>query len=460
MPPARTQRLRSLVQHLAARTCDGGADDEVVQRQGGVVGLPLARQDARTGRLTAESVAELTERMASAATRLDFRTASHLKTMLDVLAPRSGALPIISTFASTSADKAADLFLEHGFCVLPSVIAEPELQRMRASYEAVADGCRAWYEARVAAGVAHPDGPLRRDVGKQRSFPMLEEQHGTAFFPLLDPPQLMHVLHRILGAPAMVNDSMDGVVVPVADDTLHEADGYIAWHRDTANGTTETGWPFPFKRSIKASTYLYDVPENGAPLALVPGSHRLPHAPQQTLDGSFLGGRGHYRKPLRLGAGASHIGTHTGGTGTSPDAVSFWHAARQEELPRGFDDEGEPLWIGDPAMGDLPSDRMPNCVPVCVPAGWTIVFDTCTWHVALPNTHADRVGATLSFTAGASAMPLSRQHRDALEKEGALSAQRKAAFGLALTEDEEAILQPELEAAERWIRRRTGGFSN
>ena len=35
----------------------------------------------------------------------------------------------------------------------------------------------------------------------------------------------------------------------------------------------------------QASIYLYDVPEAGGPLTLVAGSHRLPKAPQQTLDG-------------------------------------------------------------------------------------------------------------------------------------------------------------------------------
>ena len=47
---------------------------------------------------------------------------------------------------------------------------------------------------------------------------------------------------------------------------------------------------------LKASIYLYDVSEDGAPLTLVPGSHRLPNAPQQTLDGVWQGGRGHNRK--------------------------------------------------------------------------------------------------------------------------------------------------------------------
>ena len=127
-------------------------------------------------------------------------------------------------------------------------------------------------------------------------------------------------------------------------------------------------WPYPFSRSIKVSTWLYDVPEDGGALTFVPGSHRLPNAPQQTLDGTFAGGRGHYRKPLRLGDGAS----------------SFFHAQKGVELPRGYDESGFPLWVAD--GGDLASTEMPNCVRCAVPAGSMVVFDTCIWHVAVPNT--------------------------------------------------------------------------
>ena len=100
-------------------------------------------------------------------------------------------------------------------------------------------------------------------------------------------------------------------------------------------------------------------------------------------------------------------GTAVGGAGT------FWHAARREELPRGYDEHGQPRWVGDPALdrpgrhgggavkrpshspqrsfsrGGLvsargalnsqnrrcpasravPSAAMPNCVRCCVPAG-------------------------------------------------------------------------------------------
>ena len=37
---------------------------------------------------------------------------------------------------------------------------------------------------------------------------------------------------------------------------------------------------------------------------------------------------------------------------------------------------------------------------------------------------------------------------------------RKAAFGLELTEEEQAVVAPELEAAQRYVRRWTGGNAN
>ena len=58
--------------------------------------------------------------------------------------------------------------------------------------------------AEAAAEAAFASPSFRTDVGKQRHFPLLTEAHGTAFYPLLDPPLLMRVLHRVLGAPAVV----------------------------------------------------------------------------------------------------------------------------------------------------------------------------------------------------------------------------------------------------------------
>ena len=80
----------------------------------------------------------------------------------------------------------------------------------------------------------------------------------------------------------------------------------------------------------------------------MPGSHRLPNAPQQTLQRSFRGGRGHYHKPQ------------------SP--------TRPEHLPPGYKPDGSPAWIA--TADDLAPSQMPNCVRCAVPAGWAVLFDT------------------------------------------------------------------------------------
>ena len=68
----------------------------------------------------------------------------------------------------------------------------------------------------------------------------------------------------------------------------------------------------------------------------------MPNAPQQTLERSFCGGRGHYHKPQ------------------SP--------TRPATIPQGYNDDGSPAWIGEPGR-DLPSVAMPNCVQCAVQAG-------------------------------------------------------------------------------------------
>lgn len=110
---------------------------------------------------------------------------------------------------------------------------------------------------------------------------------------------------------------------------------------------------------------------------------------------------------------------------------------------------------------DLPSAAMPNCVRCCVPAGWAVLFDTASYHVALPNTsQRDRVGTIAGFSVDAPPMQIPQHHIEALCHEGTWTARRKAAFGLELTAEEAAEVAPAREAAARWIRRQTGGYSN
>lgn len=200
---ASQSRLREIARHVVTSAKGGRAVD-----------LPLARQDYGTGTLTPDSVDELTREMSSAAGRLDFQTAAQLQSMLSVLAPRGGedgAVQLsLATFTSDDADHAADLLLQHGFCVLPSVVSEPELQAMRQTYEPIAAQLAAEYEERCAAGASHARGPLRTDVGRSYNFPAED----TVFSALLDPPLLMQVVHRVLGQPALVQGD-EGVVLPV-----------------------------------------------------------------------------------------------------------------------------------------------------------------------------------------------------------------------------------------------------
>ena len=401
--------------------------------QGGGVGLPLVRQDS-CGRMTRSSTDELKALMEQAAAQQNFRLAAQLKCTLDVLGPDSDTPLDLARYTSADPDEAADLLLEHGFVLLPNVVGAAELAHMRAAYESEADDYRRRFEMLWTVG-REP----RRDMGKNWKFPMFEADGGNhAYYPLVDPPLLLQVVHRVIGhfpVVSALNEGLGGFVIPANDGrTPHEEQGYISWHRDQL--THYAGWPFPAARSIKASCYLYDVDASGAPLTVVPGSHRLPNPPQHTLAGVFQGGRGHYVKP---------------DDNTAPQAAY---------LPRGRHPDGLSRWIAD-ASKDLPSLAMPNCIQCTVPAGWMVVWDNNLYHTATANTSGrDRVGHICGFgaiTERLGPMQMPTKHLAALERQGSLGAWRKAAFGMRLTTAEEGQLSEPREAAERWIARWTGG---
>ena len=232
---APTPPLPFLLPQPEAAGAAAAADSDVearLRRQGGTVGLPLARQD-RHGQLTPESVAEITAQMEAAAARRDFREAAHLQTTLDVLGPKPRPLTL-EDLTAADPDTAADLLLEHGFVVLRDCVAEPDLARMRVAYEHVAAFSRAAFERQWAADPA--DGGLSKSgavYGKFWRFPMLDDEHDpVAFYPLVDPPLLMETVHRVLGRPTFAS-APGGRVCPVADtaNAPHEGQGYISWHR-------------------------------------------------------------------------------------------------------------------------------------------------------------------------------------------------------------------------------------
>ena len=94
-------------------------------------------------------------------------------------------------------------------------------------------------------------------------------------------------------------------------------------------------------------TVFFDVPENGAPTAVVPGSHRLPEGPEHTFVQAFRGG-----------------GILGDGVATSVNASP-----------------------GEQALLELKD--MPNSLRLPLRAGSAVLFDTATWHTAFPNHSTD-----------------------------------------------------------------------
>ena len=78
-------------------------------------------------------------------------------------------------------------------------------------------------------------------------------------------------------------NGMSPRVVPSEDNE----NGYIAWHRDKPPCD---GWPLPNYRVVKMFVSFWDLPADGGATAVVPGSHRLPEGPSQTLSRGFSSG--------------------------------------------------------------------------------------------------------------------------------------------------------------------------
>ena len=78
---------------------------------------------------------------------------------------------------------------------------------------------------------------------------------------------------------------------------------------------------------------VFDVEANGGAIAVVPGTHRLPHGPWETLGRS-------YQSTMTLDA-------------------------------------------------ELREEAMPNMFQFAAPAGWALLFDMSTWHTATANVSAE-----------------------------------------------------------------------
>ena len=120
-----------------------------------------------------------------------------------------------------------------------------------------------------------------------------------------------------------------------------------SWHRDKPPCD---GWPLPHYRVVKAIVYLWDVRPGGGATGLVPGSHRLPEGPRQTLYGRYTRG----------------------------------------DQDVGGADDGDNSIGAPPTEGPaLPHSLMPNHLECVGTAGTAVCFDTSIWHTGLPNVSRD-----------------------------------------------------------------------
>jgi hypothetical protein len=118
-------------------------------------GAPLLQDEG--GAVLPSEFGRLAQEKAAAVAADDYRTAAAVQSIIQVVTPRATPLPkplaeymVAPNFDSTDVRAAADFFLENGFCVVPGIISEATLQRVRAGWPAAESEARALWEARAA----------------------------------------------------------------------------------------------------------------------------------------------------------------------------------------------------------------------------------------------------------------------------------------------------------------------
>lgn len=117
---------------------------------------PALLQD-KEGIVLPSELERLREEQADAVSKEDYHTAAAVKSIIDVVTPRATPLPkplaeymVVPDFDDMDVRAAADFFLENGFCVVPGIVSEGTLQRVRAGWPAAEAEARALWEARAA----------------------------------------------------------------------------------------------------------------------------------------------------------------------------------------------------------------------------------------------------------------------------------------------------------------------
>lgn len=234
------------------------------------------------GSVEPRELEELATRERAAAESRDYRLAAQLRDLQEVLRPSS--LKLRDCMPPT-VDEQYAFFLKQGFCVLPDVLAPPQLREIQSAWERIVPGVRAKWklEKRGGEGISGikfqkpPEG--FPDI--YRTFfdiPQLLEQD-DAFLSLVDCPKVVALLSRLAGQGGLQPGSeARGEFSPyhgIAQCGGFQArtippegngDGYISWHRDKPPAD---GWPLPNYRVIKVILNFWDVGADGGATAVV-----------------------------------------------------------------------------------------------------------------------------------------------------------------------------------------------
>ena len=193
-----------------------------------------------SGSMTSTTFYELQDQMKAAAEAEDYERAAYLKQLLKVLGPCKEPITLEDA-CPPSADAQAEFFLEHGFVCVPS-LEGAALERVQAAYLRVADRAHESWLENCRAGTVRPD------LGKFYGWPMLGDDDDDCLWDILDSPNLIACLTRVLGG-EVFGGGGSGRVVPSEPDKLeeleelmdelggewpehpHSPNGYISWHR-------------------------------------------------------------------------------------------------------------------------------------------------------------------------------------------------------------------------------------
>jgi len=169
-------------------------------------------------------------------------------------------------------------FEEEGFLVLPRLVEAEACARMRA--EAQAQVQRSPDPAEYEADVAYPGAPSSREAEGGRTVRRLLQAHtrGPLFAGWLEDARVLSAASQLLGGPVKQARAHHNCIMTKRPRFSSDT----GWHKDARY------WSFTEPELVTSWLALgREHPENGG-LKVLPGTHRLPLAPERYDAAQFL----------------------------------------------------------------------------------------------------------------------------------------------------------------------------